>query len=220
VVSWRSPDRTGIHGSLRRTDQLSASVAHAGSGCVAGAGARAPAAAAGARVSVRLTAAGARGRWCPGRWTGRIEELETPVCKAGLACPQFIVLRGVVGRFSFTVAPAAHFSGPRFAGLISAVACTPGPQRPGETTPFTLRWSAASDPATPPSAIVYEVFEATSPGAEDLAHPTWTTAPGATSFRTPGLPSHGTFFFIVRARDGAGLVDHNTVEQRGVDPCL
>ena len=87
---------------------------------------------------------------CTGHWTGRIEELETPVCKAGQACPQFIILRGVIGHFAFTVTPCprpAPASGPSFAGLQSAFACTPGPQRPGETTPFTLTWKPASRPA-------------------------------------------------------------------------
>jgi hypothetical protein len=42
---------------------------------------------------------------------------------------------------------------------------------------------------------------------------------GVTSYRTPGLPSHGTFYFVVRARDSAGNQDRNVVEQRGVDPC-
>ena len=50
--------------------------------------------------------------------------------------------------------------------------------------------------------------------------PSWTTPPGATSFRTPGLASHGTFFFVVRARDLAGNEDRNTVERRGLDPCV
>ena len=55
------------------------------------------------------------------------------------------------------------------------------------------------------------------------AHPwLWAgfTLTGATSFRTPGLASHGTFYFVVRARDTVGNEDHNTIERRGVDPCL
>jgi hypothetical protein len=224
TVAWRNPERTGVHGTLRRTDQVSValrghtgSVAHPLHGCIVNAGGTAPPAAAGALVRMALGPARIGGRWCAGRWSGRIEEVDTPVCRPGTACPQFIVVRGVVGRFSFTVAPDA---GPAFAGIVSAVACTPGPQRPGETTPFTLSWRPASDPLTPSAQIVYEVFEAPAPGREDYAHPTWTTAPGATSFRTPGLPSHGTFYFVVRARDAAGRTDANTVELRGSDPCL
>jgi hypothetical protein len=101
-----------------------------------------------------------------------------------------------------------------------AFACTPGPQRPGETTPFTLTWTAATDNLTPSSQIVYDVFMATTAGSEDYSRPTWVTAPGVTQFKTPGLVSHGTFYFVVRARDQAGNEDQNRVEQRGVDPCL
>jgi hypothetical protein len=109
---------------------------------------------------------------------------------------------------------------PKFAGLQQAFACTPGPQSPGQTTPFTLSWEAAADDVTPPALIVYDIYLATTPGGEDFSQPTWTTPPGATSYRTPGLPSHGSFYFVVRARDQAGNEDGNTVERRGVDPCL
>jgi hypothetical protein len=109
---------------------------------------------------------------------------------------------------------------PRFAGLQSAFACTPGPQRPGQTTPFNLSWEGAVDDVTPPAQIIYDVYLATEAGGEDFAHPTWSTEPGVTSFRTPGLASHGSFYFVVRARDAAGNEDDNLVERHGVDPCL
>ena len=96
----------------------------------------------------------------------------------------------------------------------------PGPQRPGETTPFTLTWDPATDDVTPSSAIVYDVYESATAGGENFSTPTWTTAPGVTSFKTPGLPSHGTFYFVVRAHDQAGNEEHNDVELRGNDPCL
>jgi hypothetical protein len=40
-----------------------------------------------------------------------------------------------------------------------------------------------------------------------------------TTFKTPGLPSHGSFYFVVRARDAAGNEDRNTIELHGSDPC-
>jgi hypothetical protein len=223
TISFRTSDRTGVHGALTRRDELMGAVAPHGSGCVPSFNASAPVGAARTLIRVVMGPARIGGHWCPGHWTGRIEELETPVCKAGQACPQFIILRGVIGHFAFTVTPSptpGAGSGPSFAGLESAFACTPGPQRPGETTPFTLTWKPASDPVTPSAQIVYEVFMAATPGGEDFSTPSWITAPGATSFRTPGLASHGTFYFVVRARDGAGELDANTVEIRGVDPCL
>ena len=222
AISFRTPDRTGIHGTLARHDGLIGSLARHGSGCVSSFDVRAPDGTAGATIRVALGTRRIGGNWCTGRWSGHIEELDTPVCKPGRACPQFVVLRGVIGRFAFTVTPVpppGGTTGPTFAGLTSAFACTPGAQRPGQTTPFTLTWKPASDPLTPSAQIVYEVFVSATPGGEDYSKPSWTTAPGATSFRTPGLASHGTFYFVVRARDSAGNVNANTVERHGVDPC-
>ncbi len=221
TITYRTPDRTGLHGALARHDEVMGAIARHGSGCASSLRVRAPDGAAGAPIRVALSPRRLRGRWCTGRWSGRIEELETPVCKPGRACPQFIILRGVIGRFTFIVTSVpVPRTGPTFAGVVSAFACTPGPQRPGQTTPFTLTWQPATDPLTPSAQIVYEVFVSTTSGGEDYAKPAWTTAPGATSFRTPGLASHGTFYFVVRARDGAGTLDANTVEVHGVDPCL
>lgn len=56
-------------------------------------------------------------------------------------------------------------------------------------------------------------------GGEDFSHPTWTTPPGVTTYRTPDLPSEGTYF-VARARDEAGNEDQNKVEREGVNICL
>lgn len=117
-------------------------------------------------------------------------------------------------------APGADATPPVFAGLQGAFACTPGPQRPGQTTPFTLSWEAATDDVTPSSQIVYDIYLASTSGGENFSQPTWVTEPGATTFRTPGLSSHGTFYFVVRARDRAGNEDRNRLERLGSDPCL
>jgi hypothetical protein len=158
--------------------------------------------------------------WCAGTYVGQVEEIAAPVCAKGTACPAFVRLVATIGRLRFTVRAGAGAAAPIFSGLAKAFACTPGPQRPGETTPFTLSWQAATDASTPSSQIVYDVYLATTSGGEDFATPTWTTAPGVTSFRTPGLASHGSFYFVVRARDTAGNEDRNGVEVHGVDPCL
>ena len=226
-VSFRAPQRTGVEGSLRRFDQLSASVPSAANsgGCLTSVDASIPAADKGSLVFVRLDPHAHAGRWCVGTYRGQIEELAGPVCRPGLACPAFVALLGTIGRFSFQVRgpspqPSADRTPPSFGGLQRAFACTPGPQRPGETTPFTLSWQAASDNVTPSSQIAYEIYLASSPGGENFSAPTWTSAPGATTFRTPGLPSHGSFYFVVRARDAAGNEDRNTIERHGSDPCL
>jgi hypothetical protein len=140
---------------------------------------------------------------------------------AGTLCPKFVSVLRTLGRFTFEVQTTSKDTAPpAFAGLQRAFACTPGPQRPGETTPFALSWTAATDDVTPSSEIVYDVFVSTTSGGEDFSQPTWTTAPGVTQFTTPGLASHGTFYFVVRARDQAGKEDQNRVERHGIDPCL
>jgi hypothetical protein len=224
------PKRTGAFGSIQRHDVLTASASAGAAGCIASIDVGIPDARAGTRVHVALDPSNLGGRWCEGIYRGRIEELQSPVCHRGELCPDYVLVRGTVGRFALHVgssppvespppSPGTATTPPAFAGLQGAFACTPGPQRPGQTTPFTLSWEPATDNVTPSSQVLYEIYLASTPGGEDFSAPTWTTAPGATSFKTPGLPSHGTFYFVVRARDGAGNEDGNTMELRGSDPC-
>jgi hypothetical protein len=224
VVRFRAPQRTGVVGGMRRFDLLSAAAPATAPkhGCLAVIDVPLPAASSGAQVRVRLDPRKLGGQWCIGTYHGQVEELEGPACTQGQACPAFVALLGTLGRFTLHVRaplPTRDTTPPSFGGLQSAFACTPGAQRPGQTTPFTLSWHAASDNLTPSSQIVYDVYLASTPGAERYATPTWTTAPGATTFKTPGLASHGSFYFVVRARDGAGNEERNTIELHGSDPC-
>lgn len=223
VVTFVAIHRTGVLGASERHDLLTASAPKGSEGCISNVDVRAPDARKGHRVRVRLAPGQLRGRWCTGVYRGKIEEIESGVCPHHLFCPTFAILRGIVGRFAFRVSSITPGPGggtpPVFAGLQQAFACTPGPQRPGQTTPYTLSWRPATDEQTASSRIVYDVYYAARAGGEDFADPTWTTEPGVTSFRTPGLPSHGAAYFVVRARDRAGLEDHNTVEKPGIDPC-
>jgi hypothetical protein len=174
----------------------------------------------GERLHVRLDPKVLGGAWCAGIYHGVVRELQSPVCPRGSACPTYVRVVRTVARFSLIVRSAgSDTTAPTFAGITSAFACTPGPQRPGQTTPYTLGWKPASDDATPADRIVYDIYSATTRGGEDFTKPTWTTPPGATSFRTPGLPSHGEAYFVVRARDAAGNRDSNIRELKGVDPC-
>jgi len=109
---------------------------------------------------------------------------------------------------------------PRFAGLNSATTCVPGPVGGGRTTTYTLTWDAATDNVSPSGTIVYLVYQANAPAAEDFSTPTYTTSTGATSFATPPLPADRPFYFVVRARDQAGNVDGNTVERQGQNVCV
>jgi hypothetical protein len=218
AVSFRAPDRTGLVGGIVRRYQARAT-GPARSGCVADPFVQAPFSRKGARVKVVLDPAKLGGAWCVGTYRGEVEEIQAPVCPVGKLCPAYFVLVRTVGKFTFHVkASSLDMAPPRFAGLQSAFACTPGPQAPGKKTPFHLTWTAAADDRTPSAQIMYDVYMSAVSGAEDFSKPTWTTPPGAT-FQTPGLPSHGTFFFVVRARDRAGNEDANRSERRGIDAC-
>jgi hypothetical protein len=118
------------------------------------------------------------------------------------------------------VAKRRDHTPPTFAGLKSATTCIPGPVGGGRTTSYHLSWDPATDNVTPSSRIVYDVYQATSPGGEDFSTPTYTTPAGATSFDTPPLPTDKSFFFVVRARDQAGNRDSNTVERQGQNLCV
>jgi hypothetical protein len=110
---------------------------------------------------------------------------------------------------------------PAFAGLERATTCIPGAVG-GQVrnSSYALRWGPATDDATPATNIVYDIYQAASPGGEDFTAPTYTSHAGATSFTTPLLPDDTTHYFVVRARDRAGNRDTNSVERRGVNLCL
>jgi hypothetical protein len=220
VIRFRAPDRTGRIGAMVRSYILSVT-GPARPGCAASASLTLRATKAHARVRVTLSPKALGGTWCPGRFHGQVEEIAAPYCPAHRLCPAFVILIRTVGTFSYRInPPSGDMQAPTFAGLERAFACTPGAQRPGETTPYTLSWQAGADNRTPASQLVYDIFMASAPGTENFVQPTWTTAAGATSFRTPGLPSHGVVYFVVRARDKAGNEDSNRAEHPGVDPCL
>jgi hypothetical protein len=109
---------------------------------------------------------------------------------------------------------------PTFAGLKSATTCIPGPAGGGRTAAYNLSWDRATDDVSPSTKIVYDVYQANSPGGEDFTTPTYTTRAGATSFTTPSLPADKSFYFVVRARDQAGNEDSNTVEREGENICV
>jgi hypothetical protein len=220
VIGFRAPDTTGHVGALRRSYILSASERTA-AGCAANASMTLPPARARTRVRVTLDPKHFGPRWCSGRFHGRIEEIAQPYCPPRRLCPAFVVLIRYVGRFSYRVAaPGGDTQPPSFSGLDRAFACTPGAQRPGETTPFNLSWQPATDNRSPASQLVYDIYMSSARGTENFLRPTWSASPGSTSFRTPGLPSHGVVYFVVRARDQAGNEDGNRVERAGIDACL
>jgi hypothetical protein len=102
---------------------------------------------------------------------------------------------------------------PRFLGItdVGIDDCGDG------TVSFDVGWWPAIDDSTDPDDMVYEVFQATTPGGEDFSHPTYVSEPGDLTVTTPLLPAH-TYYYVVRARDAEGNVDANTVELSG-DAC-
>jgi hypothetical protein len=124
-------------------------------------------------------------------------------------------------RLAARVVVSGDVTPPQFIGLERATTCVPGPiGGNARYTPYNLRWTAATDNATPPSEIVYDVYHAENQGGEQFAKPTYTTPPGATSFTTPPLADNVPHYFVVRARDKAGNEDRNDVERLGTNLCL
>jgi len=105
---------------------------------------------------------------------------------------------------SATTPATSDSQAPSFVGLGSATA---------SGTSITLSWSAASDNVTAGSQIVYLIYRATAAGAQNFAAPTYTTTPGATTYTATGLNAGTTYYFVVRAQDGAGNIDGNTIEK-------
>ncbi len=100
------------------------------------------------------------------------------------------LLLAVIAALLVVSSPTQAMKKPRikFAGLKWATTCIPGPVREGETTSYHLEWEAAKA-KTSRRKIVYNVYEATTPGGENYSQPTYTTAPGVTSFDTPSSRS-------------------------------
>ena len=183
LLSFTAPVRTGVIGSIRLRDLLTATNASAGTGCLAQINAPVPDARRGQRVHVRLDPKTLGGNWCIGAYRGSVRELQTAVCPHGTACPTYVRLVATVARFSLIVrstgATGNDVTPPIFAGIAHAFACTPGPQRPGQTTPYTLSWQAASDNRTPP------------PPRSSTTSTTPTHQAAKTSRSPPGQPRRG-----------------------------
>jgi hypothetical protein len=136
--------------------------------------------------------------------------------RAWIGCGATFVLLASAG----TYGAGRDRTPPVFAGLKSAVTCIPGPVGGDRTSSFHLAWPAAKDNVTSATRIVYDIYQARSPGVENFSRATYTTRRGATQFATPPLPSTETYYFVVRARDAAGNRDRNRRERPGRNLCV
>ena len=232
VVRFRAPRTTGNVGGLHSHYQLYAS-RRKGRNCSSSISMALGATRAGSMVRARLRP---RHAWCVGTFRGRIVEFITNVCgppQGAIVCPNIVVAPELIGRFSFRVARGktrrsssngggtgnGQSAGPTFGGLVSATYCAAlTPKILPAQKSVLLSWNAATDPATPSSEIVYDIYYSPTAGGEDFSHPSWTTGPGQDNY-TATIPQGSTAYFVVRARDQAGLEDHNTVERAAVQSC-
>ncbi len=98
---------------------------------------------------------------------------------------------------------------PTFAGLTGA-------QVDGLARTVQFTWNPGSNPVTPQDLLVYDVYQAQSPGGEDFAGPPLaSSSPGATGLLVTDLTPDSTLYWVVRVRDQAGNHDSNVVEASG-----
>ena len=72
-----------------------------------------------------------------------------------------------------------------------------------------LTWTASS-PETDVSQ--YNIYRATSSGAQDYSSPTYTVSVGISSYKDSAATQGQTYYYVVRAQDAAGNTDSNTNE--------
>jgi hypothetical protein len=139
VISFTAPAKTGVVGSIRLRDEVSATMTSTSPGCQSSASKFVSVARRGQHIQVLLDPAKAGGRWCAGLFTGKVLELQTPVCPPDSMCPMYVRIR-TLGTFSFRVA-AVPGTG-RLSGVTQISYGCPGPQREGDPCE---NWSSFPD---------------------------------------------------------------------------
>jgi hypothetical protein len=94
---------------------------------------------------------------------------------------------------------------PTFAGVTSVA--------PAGTTSLQITWNAAQDAVSSADKISYNIYIATSAGAQNFSTPTATAPPGSTSLLLNTVTANTTYYVVVRAVNEAKLEDKNTAEQ-------
>ena len=134
---------------------------------------------------------------------GEPPALDTRGPHGGLAPDELDLLRAWIDQGAQESCPfdptvCADDAAPSFAGVTSATAI--------DASTVELCWDAGSDDRTPPAELVYDVYEA------PAGSPSFTSAPGESCVTLSGLLPAADYCWVVRARDGSGNEDDNTVE--------
>jgi hypothetical protein len=105
VVRFTAPDSSGHIGALNREYMVNAYGPAGARHCLDSADVSPARVRAHTRVRVTLDPATSHGKWCTGKWSGTVDELESPVCRPREICPAFVALVRRLGHFRFTVRP-------------------------------------------------------------------------------------------------------------------
>ena len=104
---------------------------------------------------------------------------------------------------SATTAATSDTTAPTFAGATSAGFAT--------ATSIQISWDVASDNISDVSTIKYNIYSSLNSAGQSFTTATKTVI-GTTNTIITGLTSGLTYYFVVRAEDGTGNEDNNTVE--------
>jgi hypothetical protein len=102
TFSFIAPTRAGTVGKV--VDSYSLSVTGpAGANCKGSDERPGSPVAKGATAHISLGPAQLGANWCVGPYTARVFELQTPYCKRGTLCPQYVRVAGIVAKTSFSI---------------------------------------------------------------------------------------------------------------------
>jgi hypothetical protein len=102
VVSFTAAASTGVIGSMRVRNELSADTGSTSTTCDSHPSQLVPDLHRGQRIHVTLDRRPADARWCAGVFRGKLVELQTLVCPFRSLCPDYVRIR-TLGTFSFVV---------------------------------------------------------------------------------------------------------------------
>lgn len=147
-----------------------------------------------------------------GATTATLEQVGRPGASVRVLVRARDVAGNVSGGPASTATAGPDAKPPTFAGCVEATYLGDGRAR--------ITWNAATDDFTEAANIGYDVFVATSSGAQAFAAAPKATVTGQTSVVVGDLAAGNAYHFVCRAKDSTGNRDGNVVEkviQRGQD---